>query len=333
LKDNASSIPFFSIIVPVYNDEIYLSRCLDSIYFQNFIDFECLIIDDGSTDNCPLLCDQYSKKDKRFHVFHKDNEGISKTRHFGITNAIGNYIVFVDSDDRIDSNFLFIASQTIDNEKPEIIFMDFFEENYFRKEKYNNQKPQDTNVETILKLVLERKLYSCLWNVIIKRDLFLHNNIKFCDTVNYGEDSLFILELLLNNPKITYQNGAYYHHSYNYNSFTRRNLKQRYIERVKFLNLLPILLDIYNRNDLIAHNFFPLYDKYEMLFSMVFSRKEYQSLFSPVITFYFLKKTGFKKYIMLCIAETKLYSLLIYYIKLKVFIKNIIGKFYDSYQR
>jgi glycosyltransferase involved in cell wall biosynthesis len=301
--------PFFSIIIPVYNDEKNIPRCLDSVLSQTFADFEILLIDDGSTDNCPALCDDYANKDSRIRVFHKDNEGTSKTRQFGIDNAIGDYTIFVDSDDWVEVRLLEEIRKKLENYKSDIIFMDFFEENTAGKERYICQKSSSNNIETVLRLVMEGKLFSCLWNVIINKDLYLRNNISFQDGINYGEDSLFILQLLLNNPIIGYLPEAYYHHSYNYNSFTRGNQKQRYAERVKFLERLPLLLEKYNRNDLAEHNFFPLNDKYEMLCSGVFSKKEYQELFHILLTPYYRKQAGFRKYFLLCLAETALYPL------------------------
>lgn len=93
-----------SVIVPVYNVEKYLSRCINSILTQTFSDFELLLINDGSTDNSGEICDIYAQKDKRIKVFHKRNEGVSAARNFGIENAIGEWIIFMDSDDYFSRN-------------------------------------------------------------------------------------------------------------------------------------------------------------------------------------------------------------------------------------
>jgi glycosyltransferase involved in cell wall biosynthesis len=301
--------PFFSIIIPVYNDEKNFPRCLDSILSQAYGDFELLLIDDGSTDNSHAICDEYVKKDRRIRVFHKKNEGISKTRQFGLDNAIGDYTIFVDSDDWVEAQLLAEVGQNLKKNNADIIFMDFVEENAAGKERHICQIPSAADTATVLNLVLEGKLFSCLWNVIIKRNLYIQNDIAFSDGINYGEDTLFILELLLNSPSIGYLPGAYYHHSYNHNSFTRKSRKQRYAERVNFLNALPFLLEKYNRGNLTEHNFFPLNDKYEMLCSGVLSKKEYQELFSATITPYYRKQAGFRKYFLLGLANTEFYQL------------------------
>jgi glycosyltransferase involved in cell wall biosynthesis len=298
----------FSIIVPVYNDENNLKHCLDSIVSQAFTHFECLLIDDGSTDNSSAICDEYAQKDSRIRVFHKNNEGISKTRQFGINNSTGRFTVFVDSDDWIEPELLQTAFQVIDTADPDIIFMDFFDENSSGKEHYVPQNISVLDVDTVIRQVFEQNLYSCLWNVIIRRDLYLLNNINFIEGINYGEDSLFVIELLLNYPKIEYLNGAYYHHTFNHNSFTRKNKKNRYMERNKFLNQIPLLLKKYNCLDLGKYNFFPVNDKYEMLCSGIFSRKEYKTFFSLSLTSYHRKHCEFLKYVLLSLAEAGFYS-------------------------
>ena len=92
-------MPFFSIIVPVYNVELYLASCMDSVLRQNFTDYECILIDDGSTDKSSAICNEFSAKDKRIKVIHQKNSGPSAARNTGILNSIGDYIVFLDADD------------------------------------------------------------------------------------------------------------------------------------------------------------------------------------------------------------------------------------------
>jgi len=326
----------FSIIVPVYNDENNLKRCLDSIVSQTFTDFECLLINDGSTDNSPAICDEYAKKDSRIRVFHKSNEGISKTRQFGINNSTGRFTVFVDSDDWIEPSLLQNVTQAINAGNPDIIFMDFFDENSSGKESCISQNISIFDTDNVIRQVLEGNLFSCLWNVIIKRELYFLNNISFAEGINYGEDSLFVIELLLNNPKIEYLNGAFYHHTFNHNSFTRKNMKNRYMERSKFLNQIPLLLEKYGHFDFAEYNFFPLNDKYEMLCSGILSGKEYRELFPLSLTAYHRKNCEFTKYILLSLSETWFYSpvkffiLLVRSLKKKLRKIKLIGN-YDTY--
>lgn len=95
------SNPFLSVIIPVYNAESYLARCLDSLLAQTFANFEAILVDDGCTDGSAALCDGYAEKDKRFHCIHKENGGHTSARQAGLKQAAGTYVAFVDSDDWI----------------------------------------------------------------------------------------------------------------------------------------------------------------------------------------------------------------------------------------
>lgn len=101
-----STNPQISVIIPVYNAEKTLNRCLNSIIAQDFKDFEVLLVDDGSTDDSGKICDEYAAKDDRFKVFHKKNGGASSARNIGLDNAKGEYITFCDADDYTEANWL-----------------------------------------------------------------------------------------------------------------------------------------------------------------------------------------------------------------------------------
>ena len=98
--------PKISVIVPVYNVEQFLPRCINSILAQTFTDFEVLLINDGSADNSGRICDEYAKKDNRIRLFHKGNGGVSSARNIGLKNVKGELICFIDSDDYLDKKFL-----------------------------------------------------------------------------------------------------------------------------------------------------------------------------------------------------------------------------------
>ena len=106
IEHGVSAPPTISVIVPVYNTEKYLRRCIDSVLAQTYQDFELLLIDDGSKDSSGAICDEYAAQDARVKVFHKENGGVSSARNVGLDNARGEWITFVDSDDYIEENFL-----------------------------------------------------------------------------------------------------------------------------------------------------------------------------------------------------------------------------------
>lgn len=103
---NQSTTPTISVIVPVYNAEKYLRRCIDSVLAQTYTDFELLLIDDGSKDKSGEICDEYAQKDTRVRVFHQENGGVSSARNLGLDNAKGEWVTFVDSDDEIEPEHL-----------------------------------------------------------------------------------------------------------------------------------------------------------------------------------------------------------------------------------
>ena len=115
-------MPEISIIVPVYNVEKYLPRCVDSILNQTFTNFELILVNDGSTDRSGIICDQYKKRDNRIKVIHKTNEGVSKARNIGISEAKGRYIEFIDSDDWIERSLLEDTLKQIRIDNSDIIF-------------------------------------------------------------------------------------------------------------------------------------------------------------------------------------------------------------------
>jgi len=118
-----------SIIIPVYNVEDYLARCLESILFQSFKDFEVLLIDDGSTDGSGKICDAYAQNDTRIRVIHKVNGGVSSARNVGLNNANGQYISFVDSDDFVHPCFLEFLYNSIKSSKADISICDYEKRN------------------------------------------------------------------------------------------------------------------------------------------------------------------------------------------------------------
>lgn len=114
------SCPKVSIIVPIYNMEKYLGRCIDSILVQTHTNIEVILVDDGSTDSSPQVCDDYAKRDPRIKVIHKSNGGLSSARNAGLDIATGDYIGFVDSDDYISTDMYKVLAERLDNSDCEI---------------------------------------------------------------------------------------------------------------------------------------------------------------------------------------------------------------------
>ena len=148
-----------SVIVPVYNTEKYLHRCVDSILAQTFTDFELLLIDDGSTDKSGAICDEYAQKDSRVRVFHKENGGVSSARNVGLKNGRGEWISFVDSDDWVKKNFL--DKLIVNSENVDLGCVGFIQ--IEDKLKYRNVDYEGSASEGF-RIFFENRILGFLWN-------------------------------------------------------------------------------------------------------------------------------------------------------------------------
>lgn len=159
----------FSVIIPVYNVENYLKECIDSVLKQNYLDYEVILVDDGSTDNSGAICDLYAEKYKKVKVIHKKNGGLSDARNAGLCMARGEYIIFVDSDDWIELDALNNFDRCLDNTeiaKPDIIITRMTE-NYMSN---NSEKTNDECFEKYLHEELFTKERAIRWQCCRTRD-------------------------------------------------------------------------------------------------------------------------------------------------------------------
>lgn len=215
-------VPAISIIVAVYNAEHYLNRCIESLLSQTFTDFEVLLINDGSTDNSGVICDEYAKNDPRFKAFHRANHGVGSTRHFGLAQAKGEYTLHVDPDDWLDDNTLQALYDTACSQQADMVIIDFMEE-YPDKSIRNCQQPTNCETRQVLSDVLTSKLQGGCCNKLIKRSCYADYNINFIEGLNWGEDTVTVVRLLQHPIRVSYCADTVYHYDFhsNTNSYTR----------------------------------------------------------------------------------------------------------------
>lgn len=175
-------IPIISVIVPIYNVAKWLNRCLSSIQEQTFGKFECLLINDGSTDSSVEIAQKFEQEDSRFKVFNKKNGGLSDARNYGIERAKGQYIVFIDSDDFIEKRYLELLANEITKNKAQISICGFYitDENGNKLSKVNPNEPKTiVTGKEALHYVFKQNGYVNVvaWNKIYQKNLF--DNIKF----------------------------------------------------------------------------------------------------------------------------------------------------------
>ena len=197
--------PKISIIVPVYNVEQYLPRCIDSILNQSFADFELLLIDDGSKDKSGAICDEYAAKDSRITVFHKKNGGVSSARNVGLDNARGEWLAFIDGDDDITEGYFNIRQE---HEGVDVIIKPYSVVNADgRVTCHNNELSILTGKDKIFRYYVQKR-NNALWDKIIKRKTV--GTKRFNTNVSIGEDFLFFLSVLPNVKSIAFDDTGSY---------------------------------------------------------------------------------------------------------------------------
>ena len=205
----------------VYNVEKYIRKAIEGIINQTFNNFELICIDDGSTDSSGLICDEYSKKDKRIIVIHKKNGGVALARQSGLDAARGEYIANIDSDDWIEPNYLKEMYENAKRHNSDILFSDYY---------INNDKgteyitlPTLHTAKDCICYLLEHKLRGALWNVLIRTSIIKNYNIRLIPNINCGEDQLLLIQTLMKSKKITQIHKAFYHYYIREGSITRSN--------------------------------------------------------------------------------------------------------------
>ena len=197
-KGNLILDELISVIIPVYKVEKYIHKCVDSILSQTYKNLEVILVDDGSPDNCPAICDEYAKSDKRVRVIHKKNGGLSDARNAGLSVCRGGYISFVDGDDWIEPNFLEEMLKNLKEKNVDVVsceIMAFFEQSGEHRPHYRGKKKDIffENSEKYYEYVLQYAV--AVWCRLYKRKVF--ENVKF--PVNINAEDLYILAEMMKN--------------------------------------------------------------------------------------------------------------------------------------
>ena len=207
-----------SVIVPVYNVELFLADCLESIIHQTLQNIEIIAINDGSTDKSPEILEQYAQKDKRIKVISQENKGLSVARNVGLKQAQGEFISFVDSDDWIDSTFLEKLYQAAMAQKADIACCGFYWYGSQGKVTWIYECPE-TNTPLTLKEKID-KFTIPVWNKIYKREKLLENNLFFREGARF-EDLYWTPNVMEKLGKGVGIRGVYYHYRYNLTAITK----------------------------------------------------------------------------------------------------------------
>ena len=253
--------PIVSVIVPIYNVESYLSQCLDSILKQSFVDFEVIMVDDGSKDKSGVICDEYAAKDSRINVFHQSNQGVSKARNVALNHAKGEYVIFMDADDYwyVD-NCLETLLATAIRTNADIVRGEYKKVTEKGEDLYwheINSKRKHCANETLssaffLRNVIQGEFF--LWLFLIRRDII--QDIRFCESRIFLEDMDFYCRILLKPLTCVYIPLCFYaYRQHSTNASGKRTIKnlenslgmcerfQEYAEQAKNLDLKKAFLN------------------------------------------------------------------------------------------
>lgn len=253
--------PKISIIIPVYNLEGYVEGCLDSILAQTFQDFDVYIVDDGSTDATPDICNRYAAQDERITVIHKKNEGVSIARNVAIERAKGDYFLFFDGDDHVEPECLEeLYQEAVGKDADSVIFGYYLEENGeiiethlpgMDKDVYEGKEIMTELMPRFIGVSLDdlghwirgdkenplQKENSGLWHSMIKGDLIRDNNVRFIPGLRVGEDTCFNVEYMSYAKRCVVVHKCYYY-------LVVRNTSTIYVYRKSPMSVLDNKMDL-----------------------------------------------------------------------------------------
>lgn len=256
-----------SIIIPVYNVEKYLAKCIDSILSQTFKDWELILIDDGSVDQSGQICDEYACKDNRIKVTHKKNEGVSKARNTGITLAKGDYICFIDSDDWIVPTYLQDFKEQ--EQQCDFYFSGALYDTYgkvYSYKKYVEKYCQ--NRDEIRDEFFKQDLLSngYPWGKLYKAQIIKDNKLRFNENLTINEDHIFVFQYFSYINTLYITNTAGYHYTVFDNS--GRKLSNKINNYIEF--------------KVASEQFYSIINQLKILWNI--SQKEYENLYKIFVT-------------------------------------------------
>lgn len=235
-----------SIIVPVYNVEKYLPKCIDSIISQTYSNLEIILVDDGSTDMSHQICDDYSKMDNRIKVIHKKNGGVSSARNLGLNNSTGEYIGFIDPDDYIEPNMYECLLNALKSENTEISMCGYNEIKNDKIEKTIIYSQKVISCEELLKDIFNTTCMGVVWNKLFKRSLFINNETQnyFYENLHYCEDLTMLLNIFNSKEYIAMVDKPLYNYIITDSSICHNSINEK---KLSFYTFMSTFCDTYEK--------------------------------------------------------------------------------------
>jgi len=321
-----------SIIVPMYNSEKFISRCVDSILSQSYTDFELILVDDGSTDSTVSICENYAKNDNRILLLKKENGGVSSARNFGLKHAVGELIMFVDSDDSIRPLCLERVAEISDSADFIIFGISFC----FLNHSIDTRPVDNLKNYSVTEFLASSELYSYKsslsspWARVFKRDIILENNISFNESMSFAEDSLFNVQYLNCCKSVCLDSNCFYNcDKTNENSITHKFIPNYYNSRKIYVEGADIvfskLMSPENYERFVYEALYNFIGSITYTFQHTTDKKSRMEIIKNICDNEFLnsktnKNLSFCQNFVLFLVKKKMYSFiyLIYFIKFDI---------------
>ena len=231
-----------SVVVPVYRVEKYLHRCVDSILNQTYNDLEIILVDDGSPDNSPAICDEYAKKDSRVRVFHQKNAGAAAARNVGLRNAKGDFVAFVDADDWLEKDMYHRLSDALISQNADIACSGCYVDEKDSSEALTIDVLKYNSPREFLQGAITGQNHAliALWSKLYRRQVF--DGVSFVEGIT-SDDCVIAIDICAKQPKLAILSEAYYHYNHdNDGSITKNKIAPKaaygkFLWLTKWLNL------------------------------------------------------------------------------------------------
>ncbi|MCI8567218.1 MAG: glycosyltransferase family 2 protein [Lachnospiraceae bacterium] len=227
--------PLISIIIPVYNIEAYLEKCLDSVMAQTYENLEVIVVDDASTDASGRICDLYARRDQRFLVVHfTKNHGVSHARNTGLDRARGSFIAFVDSDDFVERNMIETLYANLIKNRADVSIGGVKREGFIRYKyvnPYQNALSGVSSARQAMEFMIRVQFCVSVWGKLFTREIL--GDTRFAEKIHCGEDLLFLYKIFQKDGRVSYTSAPLYHYVFRADSIMQGDLIERkYTESV-----------------------------------------------------------------------------------------------------
>lgn len=308
-----------TIIVPVYNAEKTLNKCIDSIIQQTFTDWELLLINDGSEDKSEAICNEYSRIDFRIRIFNKKNGGVSSARNVGLDHAKGKWVTFVDSDDWIKPDYINnLLAHTDEDTDLVISYAEVFNDEVGRIENYPSRKIINGEIDEIF-IENDMHWHTSPWSKLYRRSVIDKYKLRFCEGMHIGEDAVFLYSFILKSHVIFISSDTdYCYNAYSEGSLTKRinSLQEEILSYNEIYNVVDKLINFKGIKDANAlYNLYWLVASYQRrLLNALYYNKSVRS-----VRVMFIKSNSWYAYINYTKAESLKERFLIYLLRHKLF--------------